>query len=232
MAFYSSVIGDKFPPRDSAPAPTLARVRRPRLQTVVALLLVTGALVANEQPVSGDVGGLPGTIDVLTVKPVKIAPAVLMPNAQVPGAPPPIDAAQRAAWLAGQATQATELSTIVLSPATLSVADRAQLVLTRPLTVHPETTVEFAADPDGMASVRLKVQAGATYLLDFAVSGLGQGVYTLAAESGQREFDDPEGAPRHLLIGLKAEATGWTGVRLQRSGAGFHLHSVEISGAL
>jgi hypothetical protein len=228
MAVNSSVIADKFPSR--APAPALAR--RLGVLVAAALLLVSGVRAADEPLASGDVGGLPGTIDVLTVKPAKIAPAVLMPNAQAPNAPPPIDAAQRAAWLAGQATQSTESSTIVLSPAKLSEADRAQLVLTRPLTVHPETTVEFAADSGGMAGVRLKVQAGATYLLDFAVSGLGQGVYTLAADSGQREFDDPAGAPRHLLIGLKAEADGWTTVRLQRSGAGYHLHSVEITGAL
>jgi hypothetical protein len=215
--------------------------------------MVAGAQVADERQVNGDVVALPGTIEVLTVKPAKIAPAVLMPNAPVPGAPPPIDAAQRAAWLAGHAAAdggeaaaagegdeaeaaadgpETTATTIVLGPATLAAADRAYLVLTRPVSVHPEATIEFAADPGGMAAVRLKVQAGATYLLDFAVSGLGQGVYTLAADSGLREFADPEGALRHLLIGLKAEASGWTSVRLQRSGAGYHLHSVEVTGAL
>jgi hypothetical protein len=211
----------------------------------------TDALATDALEARGAAAALPGTIEVLTVKPAKIAPAVLMPNAQVPGAPPPIDAAERAAWLAGQAVAAeggdaaaqegagagtpgttTIVPSIVLGPATPSVAGRAYLVLTRPLTVHPETTVEFAADPAAMVGVRLKVRAGETYLLDFAVSGQGQGVYAIAADSGQREFDDPEGALGHLLIGLKAEASGWTTVRLQRSGAGYHLHSVEVSGAL
>jgi hypothetical protein len=202
----------------------------------VALLAVAGVPAADEQQVSGDAVALPGTIEVLTVKPAKIAPAVLMPNAQVPSTPPPIDAAQRAAWLAGQAAadagDAAAATTIVLGPAMLSVSDRAHLVLTRPVSVHPEATIEFAADPGGIAAVRLKVQAGETYLLDFAVSALGQGVYTLAADSGQREFADPEGALRHLLIGLKAEASGWTNVRLQRGGAGYHLHAVAVTGAL
>jgi hypothetical protein len=183
---------------------------------------------------------------------------VLMPDAKVPEAPAPIDAAARADWLAGQAAVASDsgaagaggegaaapaFETLVLTPAVLSVAERAHLVLTKPLSVHPAATVEFAADTSGtpggaaggmaggMAGLRLKVRAGETYLLDFAVSALGPGVYTLAADSGQRQFDDGEGALRHLLIGLKAEADGWTSVRLQRSGAGFHLHSVEITGA-
>jgi hypothetical protein len=208
--------------------------------------------------VGSDTVALPGTIEVLTVKPAKIAPAVLMPNAQIPEAPAPIDTAARADWLArqaaaagdggavhapGEAAAASAPESIVLTPAALSVADRAHLVLTKPLSVHPEATVEFAADSSGvpggaaggmaggMAGVRLKVRAGETYLFDFAVSALGQGAYTIAADSGLREFDDPEGALRHLLIGLKAEADGWTTVRLQRSGAGYHLHSVEITAA-
>jgi hypothetical protein len=237
MAANSSAIADKFPPR--APAP--GGVGRCRRLVATAWLLAFGAQAVAEDVAPHEATVLPDTIEVLTVKPAKIAPAVLMPNAQVPGAPPPIEAAQRAAWLAGQAAAtegdgavagAVDVPTIVLGPAMLSLADRAHLVLTRPVSVHPEATIEFASDPGGIAAVRLKVQAGETYLLDFAVSALGQGVYTLIADSGQREFDDPEGMLRHLLIGLKAEASGWTSVRLQRSGAGYHLHSVAVTGTL
>lgn len=236
MAANSSVIAGKFPPR----APASGGSPRSRVVVVLALLLACSAHAAAEDVAQQATATLPGTIEVLTVKPAKMAPAVLMPNTEVPLAPPPTDAAARTAWLAAQAeaaapgaasTAATAATTLVLGPAMLSVADRAHLVLTRPLTVHPEATIEFAADTDGMAGVRLKVRAGETYLLDFAVSGRGRGVYTIAADSQAREFDDPEGALRRLLIGLKAEASGWTTVRLQRSGAGYHLHSVEVSGA-
>jgi hypothetical protein len=178
-----------------------------------------------------------------------MAPAVLMPNAQVPAAPPPLDRDALLAWLqqqggaaearaqaAGEGLEqdavAPVLDTIVLGPAMPVITDRAQLVLTSPRSVHPETTIEFAADSPGMASVRLKLRAGETYLLDFAVSGLGPGVYALAADSSRREFDDARGDLRHVLIGVKAKLDGWTSVRLQRSGAGYHLHSVAITRAM
>lgn len=190
-------------------------------------------------------------VEVLTVKPPQIAPAVLMPNALVPTAPPPLERAALEAWLQQQVSQsragelqpadgegaeaapvAPALETIVLGPATPSIADRAHLVLTSPQSVHPETTVEFAADSPGIVGVKLKLRAGETYLLDFAVSGTGPGVYAMAVDSSRRAFDDPHGSLRHVLIGVTAEAGGWTTVRLQREGAGYHLHSVAITRAM
>ena len=49
------------------------------------------------------------------------------------------------------------------------------------------------------------------------------------AVSDEQDFEDPHAKSRHLLIGLKAEADGWTNVRLQRLGAGYKPHSVEIT---
>lgn len=190
-----------------------------------------------------------GAVEVFTVQPPQIAPAVLMPNALVPTAPPPFERAALEAWLQQQGSQAGDsepaakegaeaapaapaIETIVLGPATPSIADRAHLVLTGPQLVHPETTVEFAADSPGMAGVKLKLRAGETYLLDFAVSGTGPGVYAIAVDSSRRAFEDPDGGLRHVLIGVKAEAGGWTTVRLQREGSGYHLHSVAITRAM
>lgn len=183
-------------------------------------------------------------IEELEVEPADYPPAVLMPNARVPQAPAATAASVREQWWAAQQrpTQqrpagaagpaAAAPVTISLGPGATSAPGTAYLVLTRPQSVHPETTVEFAADAGGIAAVKLMVEDGQSYLLDFAVSGLGPGVYDLAADSAHRAFEDPHGTRRHLMITLKAKASGWTTVRLSRSGTGFHLHSVDVTGAM
>jgi hypothetical protein len=77
--------------------------------------------------------------------------------------------------------------------------------------------------------VKLKVEKDGLYLVDFAVKAKGAGVYKVETESGGQEFEDSNGKLEHLLIALNAGASGWTTVRMNRTGAGHNLYSVEIT---
>ena len=77
----------------------------------------------------------------------------------------------------------------------------------------------------------MKVEKDGLYLVDIAVKAKGAGVYKVETESGGQEFEDANGQLEHVLIGLSANASGWTTVRMNRSGAGYNLYSVEVTKA-
>jgi hypothetical protein len=111
------------------------------------------------------------------------------------------------------------------------IVDQGYLTLTLPHTVHPESAIVFNTDFPGAVGVKLKVENGGLYLVDFAVKAAGAGVYKVATESGGQEFEDSNGKLEHLLIALSAGADGWTTVRMNRTGTGFNLYSVEVTRA-
>ena len=118
---------------------------------------------------------------------------------------------------------------VVLSARQFSVPDRAHLSLVAPQTVHPDSPIVFSDAADGSVAVRLNVEQGGAYLLDFAVTAKGAGNYRLKTEEGSRNVDDPAGRLGHVLLGLEAGASGWTTVRLDRAATSFNFHSVEIT---
>jgi hypothetical protein len=242
MAVNGSANRINFPPGRQA-----LRVCLPLVFALAATALSAGAgpadaPAAGEEP--GNTGQGPAApmaadrVEILEVRPAAYRHAVLMPDAQIPAPPPATDETLRRDWWAAQQTATDaesavgEPMTVVLGAAQPAALERAYLVLTRPRMVHPEATIEFDGDSGGVAALRLQVAAGQSYLLDFAVSSLGPGEYAITADSVRKAYADPAADSRHLLVGLRAAADGWTTVRLERSGSGFHLHSVSVTGDL
>jgi hypothetical protein len=202
------------------------------LPLVLAIVVSTVAFAADEGQGGRADASEADEIGVLKLRPAGYLPAVLMPNAQPPTAPPATDSAVVEKWLEsrhGPDGEGKPPEVLSLGPGSLQIAERAFLVLSRPQVVHPQSTVEFAADGGGVATLRLKLRSGQSCLVDFSVSGIGPGRYEIAADSQRRSFEDETGAGRHLLIGLEAEADGWTSIRLQREQGGFHLHAVTVT---
>lgn len=209
-----------------------------RLLLILLVLLSASAAQALDEAA----GAQTVNIESLSVRPVHYAPAVLMPNEQVPDAPAPLDDGQRRAWLESvvaaapgaeqeRAAGTVDFETMILTAAGPYLAGQAYLVLTRPQSVHPESTVRFEDDPAAMTAVKVNVVEGRSYLVDFSVRARGPGVYHVDADSAARKFDDAHGALQHVLIALRADASGWTTVRLRREGGGYHLYSVRVTAA-
>lgn len=95
--------------------------------------------------------------------------------------------------------------------------------------VDARSVMHFDESFPGRAIVGLKLVKGRSYLLDFLVSGEGEGSYLMESESGTKEFPDPKAKMTHVLVGLDAAATGWTEVSLRRNGGAFSLHNVEVT---
>ena len=209
----------------------------PRLKILVLALAVSliSPLPLNASsgpPGSEDRAGGEGAapaVTTFTVKPMQRPPAILMPDVTPP--PPLADEEKQNALRAigGSPASVNEGAGFVLSAATPWVEDKGYLVLTGAQTVHPESAIEFGPDGGGVLGVKLNVVKGGLYLVEFAVSAVGPGTYRVSADSEGQDFEDPHAKSRHLLIGLRAETDGWTNVRLQRTGAGYKLHSVEIT---
>ncbi len=85
-------------------------------------------------------------------------------------------------------------------------------------------------DPkEGLLGIRLKLEAGKSYLLDLAVHGGGiPGTYILKTPSGTHSIDAPT-EEHHILVGLNATGSGWTNIRLSREGWWFTFLSVEVT---
>lgn len=198
----------------------------------IALLACTGTAAAAEPPADAPAG----LAEAITLKPASFAPAVLMPGAQVPPAPAPLGAEARAAAIAELGLAAVEGSAesppgqpVRLTPAEPWREDVGYLVISDAGTVHPESSIELPAGPPAQAALRLKVEQGGAWLVEFLVHGAGPGSYELGADSVRRVVEDPSGRLEHVVTALNAEADGWVTLRLARRGAGFHLYAVEFT---
>ena len=181
-------------------------------------------------------------VKIFTVAPVQRTRAILMPNAQTPEPPAPLDAKTKSAILkslggsgdipaAGdvKAQAKPVLEHLLLTAKQPFFSEQGFLTLTLAHTVHPQTSITFNSSNPGSTGVKLKVEKGRTYLLDFAVKSSESGIYLLETESGQQEFEDTSASKEHILVALNATSSGWTTVRLHRKGTGYHLYSVEVT---
>ena len=91
------------------------------------------------------------------------------------------------------------------------------------------SVIRFDAGGQGRAVVGLNLIKGGTYLMDFLLEGEGKGDYSVETSAGVELYPDPDGKRTHVLVALKAEASGWAEVSLRREGAAFELHSVEVT---
>jgi hypothetical protein len=184
------------------------------------------------------------------VKTFKVTPsqrpaAILAPNARVPDPPEPIDPSMMKDILAsiggegggipsaGNVEAAPEpvLEHIVLTSRKPYYDEKGYLTLTLPYNYHPESAIVFNKNFPNIMGVKLKVEEGGLYLVDYAVNAIGAGVYKVETESGEQEFEDGNGKLEHVLVALSAEASGWTTVRMSRAGTGYRLYSVEVTKA-
>lgn len=183
-------------------------------------------------------------VKVFTVKPSSRMVAILAPNARVPDAPKPIGQAMTGEILkniggTGQVPSADDpdatpqpgLQHIVLTPKQPFIDEKGYLRLTLPQTFHPESPIVFSKEYPNTMSVRLKVEEGGLYLVDFTVKGMGAGSFKVVTEGGGQEFNDSAGTLGHVLIALSAATTGWTGVSMTHTGTGYNLYSVEVTRA-
>lgn len=81
----------------------------------------------------------------------------------------------------------------------------------------------------GLMTVNLKVEEGATYLVDFSVSSWGSGTYRVETDSGDQEFADNGGDLEHVLVALNASESGWVSVRLKREGTGHYTYAIIVN---
>ncbi len=123
------------------------------------------------------------------------------------------------------------LDHIVLSARNPFYNEKGYLTATLPYTFHPESAIVFNKNFPGLMNVKLNIEKGGIYLVDYAVKAIGAGTYKVVTESGEQEFADPGGTMEHIMVGINAGASGWTTVRLQREGTGYNLYSVEVTRA-
>jgi len=122
------------------------------------------------------------------------------------------------------------LDHIELSARTLWIHEKGYLDFVLPYQLNPSTpSINFNKNFPGVMTVRLKVEEGKTYLVDFAVSSWANGTYRVETSGGEQEFDDPQGKLEHVLVALNATESGWTNVRFQRLGdSGHYLFTVHV----
>jgi hypothetical protein len=193
-----------------------------------AVLLLPFTNAQGQQEFSGLVSTPP--VKTFTVTPADRPAAILAPNAMVAGPPGPIAPSMMQDILAGIGGSEGGAH-FVLTSRQPYIDGQGYLTLTLPQTVHPESAIVFDKDSANAAGVKLKVEKDGLYLVDFAVKAKGAGVYKVETESGGQEFEDSNGKLEHLLIALNAGASGWTTVRMNRTGAGHNLYSVEVTRA-
>jgi hypothetical protein len=122
------------------------------------------------------------------------------------------------------------LDHIELSARRLWVNEKGYLDFILPYELNPSTpSINFNKNFPGIMTVRLKVEEGKNYLVDFSVKSWGQGTYRVETSGGEQEFDDPQGKLEHVLVALSATESGWTNVKFQRLGdSGHYLFTVHV----
>ncbi len=203
---------------------------------IITVVAGTQAAASEANPAGADPAA---SIPVFEVAPVQRAGAILAPNAQTPVAPAPLADDQKAQILEGLRTDDSSqqhdpdaqvnINSITLSPKNPYMEGQGLLTVTLAASVHPETAIKFEPKNAGSAGVKIKVEKGQKYLLDFFVRSLGSGSYQVETENGKQEFVDEAGQRTHVLIALSASSSGWTTVRLRREGTGYYLYAVEIT---
>ena len=212
------------------------RLQMPAMALAVLLFLLIspgGKLCASEPEENAGAEKRDFAIRIFSVKPKRGPAAIMLPAA---GPPPPLDDETKREALTAlngdMEKKATgETASFVLDSETPYRAGQGYLILNRPRTVHPEAAIEFGPEGGAVLGVKLNVEEGGLYLLDFAVSATEQGFYRVSADTAEQTFEDPHARSRHLLIALRARADGWTTIRLQRPGSAYSLHQVEITRA-
>lgn len=219
-----------------------------KAKMVFATGIVLGACMritlVQAQPGAEEATTPPPAVKTFTIAPMQRSAAILMPNAQTPGPPAPLDSQTKSEILkslgGSQDNQAPAeikaqtqagLEHLLLSAQQPFVSGKGLLTLALAYSVHPETSIKFNSNYPGSAAVKLKVDKGQTYLLDFAVRSSGSGTYLVETESGKQAFEDETGTRQHILVALSAAASGWTTIRLSRDGAEYYLYFVEVTRA-
>jgi len=206
-----------------------------------ALLILAGSnLLAEEADKENTENRQWSDVRVFDVAPFNRAAAVLTPNAQTPPPPAPLDDEDRKAALANiveapdgntdsdDSVESASFEATVLSAAQMSKEGSGVLTLVRPYTVHPETGIHMRGSDEGSVGVKVKVEQGAKYLLDFQVKSAVPGVYVVRVDGVEHEVSDADGKREHVLLVLRAASSGWTTVRLNRPETDFMLYAVEL----
>ena len=123
------------------------------------------------------------------------------------------------------------LDHIELSARQMWVNEKGYLDFVLPYQMNPSTpSINFNKNFPGQMTVKLKVEEGKSYLVDFAVSSWGKGTYKVETSGGAQEFDDPQGKLEHVLVALHATESGWTDVRFERLGdSGHYLYTIIVN---
>lgn len=122
------------------------------------------------------------------------------------------------------------LDHIELSARRLWVNEKGYLDFLLPYQLNPSMpSINFNKNFPGSMTVRLKVEEGKTYVVDFAVKSWGQGTYRIETSGGTQEFEDIQGKLEHILVALNATESGWTDIKFDRTGdTGHYLFTVHV----
>lgn len=196
-----------------------------------ALPLAANGSEESSNPPQPVAAGTANTVKIFDVSPPVRMTAILPPEESVPK---PLNEETRSRIISsvrGEGAPDADLETqsIMLTAKNTQAAEQANLVMTLPYRFHPESAIEFHGDFPHVAGLSLKVEKGGLYLVDFGVKGIGLGAYTVESGPDRQVFDDPTGYLQHVLFGVRAAESGWTSLRMRRSGAGYKLYFVEIT---
>lgn len=205
------------------------------------LLQPVVGLAAEDMTDGAPQASLWSDVKMFAVAPVKRPSALLAPNAQTPVKPESLNQEQQRQILAalggdasddtssGASAEPVSFGTIALSAANMVHADQGVLTLVQPHTVHPETGIHMRGSEPGSVGVKVRVEEGGRYLVDFLVRGAVPGIYQLDTEGGTQTVEDSLGEREHVVLALSAGSSGWTTVRLRRPDSDFFLYAVEIT---
>lgn len=122
------------------------------------------------------------------------------------------------------------LNHIELSARRPWVNEKGYLYFLLPFSLNPSSpSINFNKNFPGSLTVKLKVQEGETYLVDFSVKSWGSGTYRIETSGGSQEFADTQGKLEHVLVVLHATESGWTDIKFDRTGdSGHDLFTVHV----
>jgi hypothetical protein len=208
---------------------------------LLALLQPGAGLAAADTGADSPQSNSWSDVKMFAVAPVKRPIALLAPNAQTPVKPASLNQEQQLQILAALGGDGKEDSapatpaetvpfgTFVLSAANTVHEDQGVLTLVQPYTVHPETGIHMRGSEPGSVGVKVRVEEGGRYLVDFLVRSAVPGNYQLDTEGETQTVEDALGEREHVLLALSAGSSGWTTVRLRRPDSDFFLYAVEIT---